>query len=143
MGVPAIESHHFERDVGGFAGEASGTSVRIEGTLHYFGEGLGFDRVAAVGFGDGNVLILTPALKQVTTPEELRFGPLEPDDFDVFVVKSRVHFRRGFDETGYADSIFVVDAPGPYIGTIHLDALPYENVTLADYYPYGTPPGHR
>ncbi len=133
----------FERDVGGFAGEASGAPVRIEGTVRYIGEGLGFDRIAAVRFGDGNVLILTPALKQVITPEELRFGPLEPDDFDVFVVKSRVHFRRGFDESGYAESIFVVDAPGPYIGTIHLDALPYENVTLTDYYPYGTPPDRR
>ena len=25
---------------------------------------------------------------------------------------SRVHFRRGFDETGYAKTIMVVDAPG-------------------------------
>jgi len=51
-----------------------------------------------------------------------------------------VHFRRGFDETGFAQTIIIVDAPGPFIGTIHLDALPYENVTLTDYYPYGTPP---
>ena len=81
-------------------------------------------------------MILTPALKQVTTPQQLRFGGLEPDDFDVFVVKSRVHFRRGFDETGYAKAIIVVDAPGPYIGTVRLDALPYENVNLSEFYPY-------
>jgi microcystin degradation protein MlrC len=74
--------------------------------------------------------------------EEVAFGPLHPDDFDVFVVKSRVHFRRGFDETGYAKTIIIADAPGPFVGTIHLDALPYEHVTLTDHYPYGTP-AHR
>ncbi len=126
----------FARDIGGFAGEASGTAVRIEGTVLYLGAGLGFERIAAIEFGDGNVVILTPALKQVTAPGQLRFGSLEPDDFEVFVVKSRVHFRRGFDETGYARAITVVDAPGPYLGTVHLDALPFENVALTDFYPY-------
>ena len=61
----------------------------------------------------------------------------------MFVLKSRVHFRRGFDETGYAKTIILVDAPGPFVGTIALDALQYENVTLTDYYPYGTPPGRE
>ena len=59
-----------------------------------------------------------------------------PDDFDVFVVKSRVHFRRGFDETGYAKTIMVVDAPGPWFGTTRLDALDYQNVDLQELYPY-------
>lgn len=35
------------------------------------------------------------------------------------------------------------DAPGPFVGTMALDALSYENVTLTDYYPYGTPPGRK
>jgi len=137
------EGYLFDRDVGGFAGEASGQPVRIQGTVTYLGEGLGFERVAVVEFGDGNVLIITPALKQVIRPQELKFGPLDPSDFDIFVVKSRVHFRRGFDETGYAKTILAVDAPGPFIGTVHLDALPYENVVLGDYYPYGTPAERR
>ena len=68
---------------------------------------------------------------------------LDPDYFDTFVVKSRVHFRRGFDETGYAKTIIIVDAPGPFVGTIRLDALPYENVNLSDFYPYGTPPDRQ
>ena len=130
----------FSMPVGGFAGPASGSPVQIDGTLTYLGAGFSFDTVAIVDFGDRNSLIITPALKQVIWTEELAFGPLQLDNFDTFVVKSRVHFRRGFDETGYAKTIIVVDAPGPYIGTIHLDALPYENVTLSDYYPYGTPP---
>jgi microcystin degradation protein MlrC len=129
----------FSMDVGGFAGPASGEPVHIDGTLTYLDKGFNFDTVAIVDFGDRNSLIITPALKQVIWTEELAFGPLQLENFDTFIVKSRVHFRRGFDETGYASTIIIVDAPGPYIGTIHLDALPYENVTLTDYYPYGTP----
>jgi len=129
----------FSMDVGGFMGPASGTPVRIDGTILYIGEGLGFDRLAVIGFGDDNALIVTPTFEQVTEPGSLKFGPLNPDDYGVFVVKSRVHFRRGFDETGYARTIVVVDAPGPFIGTVHLDALPYENVKLSDYYPWGAP----
>jgi len=130
----------FDVEVGGFAGPASGKPVQIDGVLTYLGKGFSFDTVAIVDFGDRNSLIITPALKQVIWTEELQFGPLRLENFDTFVVKSRVHFRRGFDETGFARTIIIVDAPGPFIGTIHLDALPYENVKLTDYYPYGTPP---
>jgi len=127
----------FSMDVGGFMGPASGTALRIAGTVSYLGEGLNFDRVAVIEFGDRNALIITPTLQQITVPEVLKFGPLDPDDYDVIVVKSRVHFRRGFDETGYAKTIVVVDAPGSFIGTVHLDALPWENIELSDYYPWG------
>jgi microcystin degradation protein MlrC len=133
----------FDMEVGGFAGPASGDPVRINGTLTYLGPGVNFDEVAIVEFGDRNSLIITPALKQILWTEQLEFGPLDPDNFDSFVLKSRVHFRRGFDETGYAKTIIIVDAPGPFVGTVHLDALPYENITLTDYYPYGTPPDRR
>lgn len=133
----------FNMEVGGFTGPASGTPVSISGTLSYIGPGMRFDQVAIVDFGDRNSLIITPALKQVLWTEELEFGPLDPDNFDSFVVKSRVHFRRGFDETGYAKTIILVDAPGPFVGTVHLDALQYENVTLENYYPYGTPPDRQ
>jgi microcystin degradation protein MlrC len=130
----------FSMAVGGFAAPSSGDPVNIDGTLSYFGEAFGYPHVAVVDFGDRNSLIITPALKQVIWLDEIRFGPLDPDNYDMFVVKSRVHFRRGFDETGYARTIILVDAPGPFVGTNALDALPYENVTLTDYYPYGTPP---
>ncbi len=147
--LAALQQQHaragdlFNMDVGGFAGPASGSPVTINGTLTYLGPGVGFDDVAVIEFGDRNALIITPTLKQILWPEELEFGPLNPADFDSFVVKSRVHFRRGFDETGYAKTIIIVDAPGPFIGTVRLDALPYENVTLNNYYPYGTPPDRQ
>ena len=72
-----------------------------------------------------------------------RIGPIDPDDYDVFVVKSRVHFRRGFDEAGYARTIVVVEAPGPFVGTTFLDALGYEHAVLDELYPYGVPADRR
>jgi hypothetical protein len=48
-----------------------------------------------------------------------------------------VHFRRGFDDSGFARKILLVEPTQPFLGTIHLDALKYENVELANFYPYG------
>ena len=129
----------FSMDVGGFAGPASGSPVRIAGRLAYLGAWGVHDTVAAIEYGDRNMLIITPALVQVTEPQSLAFGPIQPDAYQVIVVKSRVHFRRGFDETGYAQTIIVVDAPAPYIGTIALDALDYEFAPIDELYPFGVP----
>ena len=76
-------------------------------------------------------------------PDAFRIGPIDPADYEVFVVKSRAHFRRGFDETGYARTIVIVEAPEPFVGTTFLDALPYENVDLSEHYPYGAPDRRR
>lgn len=141
--VGAQVGDRFSMAVGGFAGPASGEPVQIDGTLTYLGEGFGYDTVAFVDFGDRNTLMITPALKQILWTDELEIGPVDPDDYDMFAIKSRVHFRRGFDETGYAKTIIIVDAPGPHVGTIRLEELPYENVTLENYYPYGTPPDRQ
>ena len=109
--------------------------------MTYLGPWAGYDYTAAVSFGDGNLVILVPAYTQITDPGGFRFGDVDPGAYDVFVVKSRVHFRRGFDETGFAKTIVVVEAPGPYVGTTFLDALPYEHADLSVLYPYGTPEG--
>ncbi len=130
----------FDMEIGGFT-PSGGSPRRIAGTLEYLGRGLGHERIAAVSFGNGNLVILTPAYEQVLYPEAFRIGPIEPEDYEVFVVKSRVHFRRGFDETGYARTIVVVEAPEPHVGTTFLDALSYENVDLSALYPFGTPEG--
>ena len=140
--VAAQPGDPFDHEIGGFT-PSGGSPHRITGTLEYFGEGLGYDRIAAVSFGNGNLVVLTPAYEQVMYPETFRIGPIDPANYDVFVVKSRVHFRRGFDETGYAPTILVVEAPGPFVGTTFLDALPYENVDLSEMYPYGTPDKRR
>ena len=125
----------FDHQVGGVT-PSGGEPVRIRGKLVYFGPAFGYERVAAVEFGKGNTVVITPAYEQVIRPKALEIGPVDPDAHDVIVVKSRVHFRRGFDETGYAPTIVVVEAPEPFVGTTFLDALPYEHVDLETLYPY-------
>ena len=59
--------------------------------------------------------------------------------FDVFAIKSRVHFRRGFDDSGFAKTILLVEPEQPVLGTVRLDGLPYRHVDLQAFYPYGEP----
>jgi microcystin degradation protein MlrC len=129
----------FDMEVGGFTGPQAGPPVRITGTVRLFRSMGDYGHMAAVEYGDGNMLILAPAYTQITSPDYLRFDPVDPDAYDVFVLKSRAHFRRGFDETGYAKTIIIVDAPGPWIGTTRLDALDYQFAPIDRLYPFGTP----
>ena len=76
--------------------------------------------------------------------EERAMDPLdltEPgftiDQFKVFAIKSRVHFRRGSDDSGFAKTILVVEPEQPFLGTVRLEALPYRNVDISKFYPYG------
>jgi hypothetical protein len=41
--------------------------------------------------------------------------------------------------TGFVPTILLVEPTQPFLGTVHLDKLPYENVDLTRYYPYGNP----
>jgi hypothetical protein len=59
--------------------------------------------------------------------------------FDAFANKSRVHFRRGFDDSGFAKTILLVEPDQPFLGTVRLDGLPYTNVDIRQFYPYGNP----
>ncbi len=126
----------FDMPVGGFTGEQAGTPVQITGTIKYFGEQWGYEEVAVIEMENNNVVVIVPAYEQIIYVSQLEFGGINPDDFDVFVTNSRVHFRRGFDETGYAKTVMVVDAPGAWFGTTRLDALDYQNVDLSKLYPY-------
>jgi len=129
----------FDMEVGGFTGPQAGDPVRITGKIRYFGPQWSYDNIAVIEYGENNLLIITPTYEQIRTPDRLRFEGINPDDFQVFVLKSRAHFRRGFDETGYAKTILVVDAPGPWIGTTRLDALDYKFAPIDKLYPFGTP----
>jgi len=126
----------FDMEVGGFTGLQAGNPVQIKGTVVFFGPKWSYENIAVIEFGRNNLLIITPVYEQITSPGRLRFGPVNPDNYQVFVVKSRVHFRRGFHETGYAKTILVVDAPGPWFGTTRLDALNYEFGPISKLYPF-------
>jgi microcystin degradation protein MlrC len=128
----------FDMEIGGRVDESAGEPVRIKGTvLRAFEDKSQF--WVTVSFGRGNVLVLSTFLVQIMELAELKPLGLSVDAFDVFAIKSRVHFRRGFHDTGFAKTILLVEPPEPFLGTVHLDALPYENVDLKRFYPYGEP----
>jgi microcystin degradation protein MlrC len=128
----------FDMAIGGRADASAGEPVRITGTVLLADAASGQFRVT-IGFGDGNAVVLSPYLVQVIEPEALRAMGLDLQAFDVIALKSRVHFRRGFDDTGFAPTILLVEPDEPFLGTVRLEALPYRNVDLSRYYPYGTP----
>ena len=132
----------FDAEVGGYMDPSAGEPVRVHGVVDRFETSKdGRPLAAHVRFGRGNLLILSPQLVQVTDPESLRSAGVDIEKFDVFAIKSRVHFRRGFDDNGFAKTILLVEPPGNFMGTVHLDALPYENLRVKDYYPYSEKAG--
>jgi microcystin degradation protein MlrC len=113
-------------DVGGYADRYAGRPVSIAGTVEYLGEYRHFDTVAVLHFGDNNRVIVTPTLHQVTTPEIFDSLGIDIGECDIISLKSRVHFRRGFHETGLAGTIIEIDTPG--LGPADLTTLEYKNV---------------
>ena len=128
--------------VGGLVDESAGSPVRIRGHIVRISQAS--QRVAGstwfhIGFGDGNELIVSPYLTQIIEPATLSDLGIDLAAFEVFAIKSRVHFRRGFDDSGFAKTILLVEPDQPFLGTIRLDGLPYQNVDLTAFYPYGDP----
>lgn len=85
------------------------------------------------------MLILSTYLVQIMEPFSLKALVPDLDAFEVIAIKSRVHFRRGFDDNGFAKTILLVEPEQPFLGTTRLDKLPYQNVDLTRFYPYGNP----
>ena len=113
-------------NVGGYADEYAGKPVTIDGKVETLGRYGHFDTVAVLLFGNNNRVILTPLLHQVTDTDI--FAPLgiNLDDVHIIVLKSRVHFRRGFVENGFAKSVVWIEAPG--LGPSDLAGIPYKNI---------------
>lgn len=124
----------FDMEVGGRVDESAGAPVRVKGTISLVVHAFGRDWVS-VAFGKNNLVVLSEYLTQVMYPADLEgFGGAK---FKVFAIKSRVHFRRGFDDSGFAKTILLVEPEQPFLGTVRLDALPYKNVDVMKYYPFG------
>jgi microcystin degradation protein MlrC len=128
----------FDMAVGGVADESAGEPVRVQGTILSVSERNG-QLWVCIKFGQDNVLVLSPYLAQIIDPFPLQALGLDIGAFQVFAIKSRVHFRRGFHDNGFAKTILLVEPVEPFLGTIRLDKLPYKNVDLMHYYPYGNP----
>jgi len=133
----------FDMAIGGRMDPSSGQPIRLVGKIDHIEEkGTGQQRYLSsvnIAFGDGNLLILSRYLVQAKELEEVAQLGANPADFDILAIKSRVHFRRGFDDSGFAKAILIVEPEEPFLGTVRLDGLKYENIDLKDFYPYGSP----
>jgi len=118
-------------EVGGYSDHLAGEPVKIEGEVEFLGDYRG-ETLVVLHFDRNNRIILTPQLMQVT--DTSIFVPLgiDVDQLEIIVLKSRVHFRRGYYENGFAGAIFELDAPG--LGPADLRSLPYKNIPT-DLYP--------
>ena len=118
-------------NLGGYSDKYAGNPVKINGTVEFLSKS-GKNKIAVIGFGKNNHVILTPQLRQVTDTTIFRPVGVDFKSLDIVVLKSRVHFRRGYHESGIAGAIIEVDAPG--WGPADLSTLPYKNIPK-DIYP--------
>jgi microcystin degradation protein MlrC len=102
--------------IGGRADESAGEPVRVTGNDRGCDRGLG-EAWVSVAFGTGNVVLISEYLTQVMDPADLKGQDFAVDQFKVFAIKSRVHFRRGFDDSGFAKTILLVEPIEPFLGT--------------------------
>lgn len=110
--------------VGGYADQFAGSPVKIDGVLETLGPYREHKTIAVVKAGSNRV-ILTPVLHQVTDPGIYRDLKIPFAECDIMVIKSRVHFWRGFVEDRFAQTVVVVDAPG--LGPADVTTIPYKN----------------
>ena len=122
--------------IGGKSSELAGEPLPVEGTLRFLGKpgGLIGKRYATIEAADNTWYILSDYYEQVTTPTLLEDLAVPVDTLDIFVVKSRNHFRRGFMETGFAKHSVIIDAPGH--GPANISLLDYRNLPDGIYSKY-------
>jgi microcystin degradation protein MlrC len=117
--------------VGGYQDQFAGKPVTIEGKLEYLGKYQQHATVAVIAFGANNRVIITPVLEQVTDPGIFADLGIDLKTLEIIVLKSRVHFWRGFVEDGLAKAVFQVDAPG--LGPADVSTIPYKNASREIY----------
>ncbi len=138
----AVPGEAFDRAVGGLADESAGEPVRVTGRVLARDEaGRRGGSWARIDIGGGSEVVISRYLTQIIELEQLRAMGIEPGAFEVIAIKSRVHFRRGFDDSGFAPTILLVEPDEPFLGTVRLEALPYRHVEIGRFYPYGDPSG--
>jgi microcystin degradation protein MlrC len=134
----------FDMEIGGRIDVSAGKPVRIKGVVNTVSGGIGRRSGGAansqlwvsVKFGDGNVVIISPYLVQVVEPRSFLQLGIDPDKFKAFAIKSRVHFHRGFTDSGYCKAFYIVEPDQPFVGTVRLEALEYKHLPRNRFYPY-------
>ncbi len=99
--------------VGGITDKFSGEPVKLDNAVIEFID----DRYIVLLFGNNNRIVVTPTLMQITTPQWHERVGIEFEELDIVVHKTRVHFFRGYYETGiagenYPGTIIKIEVPG-------------------------------
>lgn len=131
----------FDEEIGGRVDVSAGAPVRVKGVIHAVSGGAGSrsrgnQLWVSVKFGKNNVVVISPNLVQITDPFIIRSLGLAPEDYKAFAIKSRVHFRRGFDDNGFAKTILLMEPPEAFLGTVKVEALPFVNLDIKKFFPY-------
>jgi len=130
-----------EIEVGGRVDPSAGQPLTVRGTLvtvpKLHAKDAGKLPFVTIRFAHNNLLVISRYLVQVMEPSELAQFGVDVDAYKVFAIKSRVHFRRGFDDSGFAKTIIITEPDEAFLGTTRLDGLEYANVNLSSFYPYG------
>ncbi|MEM8988708.1 MAG: M81 family metallopeptidase [Pseudomonadota bacterium] len=117
--------------LGGKSSDLAGAPLEVSGILRFAGidrpqPNLPGARYALLELPKNNWVLISEYYHQVTSPKTLeRFG-VPVNDLDLFVVKSRNHFRSGFMETGFAKTAITIDAPGH--GPADISRLEYKSI---------------
>ncbi len=134
----------FDMMVGGRLDPSAGKPVRIVGTVHTVSGGVGGIGGAqkqqlwvTVKFGDNNLLLITPYLYQNLEPTEFPEIGIDPASYRAIAIKSRVHFRRGYYDSGWAKTIILCEPDQPFVGTVRLEVLNYKYLKRDKFYPFG------
>ncbi len=139
---------HFDYDVGGRLDVSAGKPVRVTGTVATVSGSINQGRSRASGsaqlwvgvkFGNNNLLLISPYLSQIIYARAFLTIGINPDQFKAFAIKSRVHFHRGFTDNGYCKSFILTEPDQPFVGTVRLEALPYQHTPVKKLYPYANP----
>jgi microcystin degradation protein MlrC len=99
--------------IGGRTDKHSGEPLSlVNGLITYIDE-----KFVVIEFGENNIIIISSELTEVTSPDWHEKFDIAIEEVDIFVHKSRVHFFRGYYETGiagdnYPGSIIKIAAPG-------------------------------
>lgn len=99
--------------VGGTTDSFAGDPVALDDALVEFLDA----RYLVLLFGDNNRIVVTPELRQITDPRWHASVGVDFDQLDIVVHKTRVHFFRGYYETGiageeYPGTIVKIEVPG-------------------------------
>src|SRR5260370_1708829 len=115
-----------------------GEGVRMQGTMVNGVEGYGQFWVC-VRFGRNNILILTTYLVQIMEPFSLKALGLDIGAFEIMVIKSRVHFRRGFHDNSFAKTTLLFEPTAPFLLPFHFNTLPHSTLSPKHPSPYVNP----